>query len=288
MKLSVVIVNWNTRQLLEKCLSTLAENVCSWPLEVLVVDNASDDSSAEMVRAKFPQFVCIESGGNLGYAAGNNLGIKNSTGEYILTLNSDTELAPNVLESAVNELESRPKYGALGVKQIGLDGNIQHSIRGFPTLKGIFGDVTGLGKKNAAWDTYRQTQFDYNKPQDADQPMGTFLLLRRKALDDISQTKGEPFDLNFPIFFNEVDLLYRMREKGWKCHYAANIEILHHGGESTKQVRKNMIWESHKSLVRYFSKHLKGMARISLPGVAGIIYLAALVRARGYHAGFRP
>ncbi|HLO98373.1 MAG TPA: glycosyltransferase family 2 protein [Fimbriimonas sp.] len=287
MKLSVVIVNWNTRDLLEKCLGTLAENVCSWPFEVIVVDNQSKDGSASMVQAQFPHFTCIESGGNLGYAAGNNLGIEHSQGEYILTLNSDTELAPNVLESAVNKLESMPKHGAMGVKQIGVDGNVQHSVRGFPSLLGVFGDVTKLGKLIPALDSYRQRNFDYSKSQDADQPMGTFLLLRRSALDDIA-INGKPFDLDFPIFFNEVDLLYRLRKKGWLCHYTADIEILHHGGESTKQVRKNMIWESHKSLVRYFSKHLTGMARISLPLVAGIIYLAALVRARGYHAGFRP
>lgn len=287
MKLSVVIVNWNTRDLLEKCLGTLAENVCSWPFEVIVVDNQSRDGSAEMVQAQFPQFTCLESGGNLGYAAGNNLGIKHASGEYVLTLNSDTELGPNVLESAVNKLEAMPKYGALGVKQMGLDGNVQHSVRGFPSLTGVFADATGLGRVLPALDSYRQRNFDYSQSQDADQPMGTFLLLRRSALNDIA-INGEPFDLDFPIFFNEVDLLYRLRQKGWLCHYAADIEILHHGGESTKQVRKNMIWESHKSLVRYFSKHLTGMARISLPLVAGIIYLAALVRARGYHAGFRP
>jgi GT2 family glycosyltransferase len=114
--------------------------------------------------------------------------------------------------------------------------------------------------------------------------MGTFLLFRREALPD----PKHPFDEGFPIFFNEVDLLFRMKSAGWDCLYTPNAQIFHHGGESTKQVKKSMIWESHRSLVRYLRKHSGTVAsRLGLPFVAAAIYAAAFVRAKGYHAGFR-
>ncbi len=97
-----------------------------------------------------------------------------------------------------------------------------------------------------------------------------------------------PFDERFPIFFNDVDLVYRLKKQGWNCLYAPDVRIKHHGGESTKQVRKSMIWESHKSLVRYLWKHYgTGPGVLGLPLLTFFIYAAALVRAKGYDAGFR-
>ena len=117
--------------------------------------------------------------------------------------------------------------------------------------------------------------------------MGTFLLFRRTALETIGSPK-RPFDESFPIFFNEVDLLYRLDNAGWKCLYTPVARIKHYGGESTKQVRKNMIWESHRSLIHYFRKHHgTGFGAVGLPFLTVAIYLAAFVRAKGYHVGFK-
>lgn len=283
----MIIVNWNTRDLLRNCLKTL-ESQIGVEVETIVVDNDSSDGSAEMVQSEFPSVRLLAETANHGYAKGNNLGFQIATGNYLLTLNSDTELAPKVLESATKQLESLPKYAALGVKQRGTDGEIQHSIRGFPTLLGIFSDLTGLGKLIPSIDTYRLRNFDYEKSQPAPQPMGTFLLFRRESLESIGPQIGNAFDENFPIFFNEVDLLYRLQANDLPCWYESGIEILHLGGESTKQVKKNMIWESHLSLIRYFRKHQKGLARILLPLVSLFIWIGALIRAKGVHAGFRP
>ncbi len=253
-------------------------------LEIIVVDNASKDESVQMVQSEFPGVILLAETKNHGYAVGNNLGIARSTGDFVLTLNSDTVLAPDVLQRSIDKLESLPEYGCLSVQLIGADGKTQRSVRGFPTIAGIFGDLTGLGKVIPAFDSYRLTRFDYQISQDAPQPMGTFLLFRRSVLKEIDG----PFDEQFPIFFNEVDLLKQMQKNGWRCWYESTISITHYGGESTKQVKKNMIWESHRSLIRYFSKNLKGLARISLPFVNLSIWLGALVRARGFHEGFRP
>ena len=284
MKLSIVIVNWNTASFLRDCLASL--NLCqvAGGFETIVVDNNSKDDSVKVVREEFPEVILLDEKKNHGYAVGNNIGIAKASGEFILTLNSDTVVGEDVLESAIQRLESMPKYGCLSIKLVGTDGKPQRSVRGFPTVSGIFGDISGLGKVFQYFDSYRLTKFDYEVSQDAPQPMGTFLLFRGSVLKEISG----PFDEQFPIFFNEVDLLKQMQTNGWKCWYEAGISIKHFGGESTKQVKKNMIWESHRSLIRYFSKNLKGLARISLPFLTLTVWLGAWWRAKGFHEGFRP
>lgn len=284
--LSVLIVNWNTRELLRACLASLEKYPSAEPTEIIVVDNASSDGSAEMVRQAFPGVRLVASPTNTGYAKGNNLAFAEAKGEYLLTLNPDTEVLPDTLDVALATLRSHPKAGAVSVKLVGTDGRTQSSVRGFPTVTGIVGDVLKI--RNGRFDSYRLSHFDYEKEGPAPQPMGTFLLFRREALAAVGDVKA-PFDEGFPIFFNEVDLLERLDKAGWPAYYTPATHLLHHGGESTKQVRKAMIWESHRSLVRYFKKHRgTGFGALALPLVAAAVYGAAFVRARGVHAGFQP
>jgi len=257
-------------------------------LEVVVVDNASKDGSAEMVKTQFPLVRLLAESTNHGYAKGNNIAFGVATGKWLITLNSDTELQPTTFQSAISNMEALKDVGCAGIRQIGLDGKVQSSIRGFPTLIGIFGDITGIGQlfPNSIFDSYRKVGFDYAKSGPAEQPMGTFLIFRASALEAIG-ARTRPFDENFPIFFNEVDLLKRLDLTGWKTWYFSDAALLHHGGESTRQVRKSMIWESHKSLMRYLWKHHKSSpVALILPLVGFIVYIAAFVRAKGYHAGF--
>lgn len=287
--LSILIVNWNTRDLLRNCLRSIYAHPPACSFEVIVVDNASNDLSTQMVQSEFPKTHLIASERNTGYAAGNNLAFKLGKGDLLLTLNPDTEFEDDSLSTAVEVMQRNPSYGALGIKQVGLDGKTQQSVRGFPSLVGILGDVTGLGKRfpHGALGSYRLAAFDYEKEQDAPQPMGTFLLFRREALAAIGDP-AKPFDESFPIFFNEVDLLLRLKQAGWPCLYTPTARVRHHGGESTKQVRKSMIWESHRSLVRFLRKHTgTGLARLALGLVVPVIYGAAFLRAKGYDAGFR-
>lgn len=284
MKLSIVIVNWNTASFLNDCLASIEPSNITGGFETIVVDNFSKDDSVKVVKQRFPGVILLEETSNHGYAKGNNLGIARASGDFILTLNSDTVLPDTVLQQAILKLESMPDYGCLAVQLIGPDGKPQRSVRGFPSVAGIFGDITGLGRLFSFFDSYRLTKFDYELSQDAPQPMGTFLLFRGSILKEIPG----PFDEQFPIFFNEVDLLRQMQGKGWKCWYESKLFIKHFGGESTKQVKKSMVWESHRSLIRYFSKNLRGMARISLPFLTLAIWLGAFARARGFHEGFRP
>ena len=287
--LSILIVNWNTRDLLRSCLHSIQEHPPTDAFEVIVVDNASTDGSAEMVANEFPNIRLVASSMNTGYARGNNLAFKEASGNWLLTLNPDTEFDDQSLDKSIEVLKTYPHHGALGARQIGLDGDVQKSIRGFPSLLGIAGDLLGLANRfpNTVWDSYRLTGFDYDLEQDAPQPMGTFLLFRREALVSIGDPY-KPFDESFPIFFNEVDLLFRMSQAGWPCLYSPSVRVIHHGGEGTKQVRKSMIWESHRSLVRFLRKHqLRWWNAPLMYLVFGVVLVGAFVRTRGYDAGFR-
>jgi hypothetical protein len=254
-------------------------------MEIVVVDNASTDGSGRMVQEEFREVVLIEPGQNTGYARGNNLAFSAAHGEWLLTLNPDTEVQAGALDAALEVLNRDPRAGCVGVRLVGTDGRVQQSVRGFPSFVGILGDVLRL--RCGPFDSYRLSRFDYEREQPAPQPMGTFLLFRREALESIGDPK-RPFDEAFPIFFNEVDLLYRLQQAGWTCIYTPRASVVHLGGQSTKQVRKNMIWESHRSLVRFLRKHSGTASQvIGLLLLAPVIYVAAFIRARGYYAGFR-
>jgi GT2 family glycosyltransferase len=288
--LSVLIVNWNTRDLLARCLETTLASDFDEPFEVIVVDNASSDGSADMVADRFPSVRLVRSTTNTGYARGNNLAFKEAGGQFLLTLNPDTELFSDSLRRAVASLEHRRNFGVLACRLIGFDGETQKSVRGFPTIAGVLGDFLRLGMlfKRGAFDSYRLEAFEYDRAQPAPQPMGTFLLFRREALEAVGDPKS-PFDETFPIFFNEVDLLYRLDRAGWPCWYDPEIRIRHLGGAGTRQVRKSMIWESHRSLLRYLRKHaVTPLTWLPFQLFSAGIWLAAFVRARGYHVGFRP
>jgi len=287
--LEVVIVSWNTRSLLDRCLTSLEKFAPSFPMSVTVVDNASTDLSAEMVRERHPEVRLIEAGSNLGYAAANNLGCSEASGEFLLLLNPDTEVTPGALDTAVAKLQANERCGALCPKLVFPDGTVQRSVRGFPNWLGILGDALGLGRRfpGSPFDSYRMQSFDYDVEGPAPQPMASFLLLRRSALADVGDP-AKPFDEQFPIFFNDVDLLKRLRDAGWSCLYSPEVVVVHHGGASTRQVRASMIWESHRGLMRYFRKHTRNpIHRLLLPLLGALVWVAAFIRARGYRVGFR-
>lgn len=287
--LSILIVHWNTSGMLRKCLESIQRFPFHDEYEVIVVDNASSDNAAQLVASDFPSVRLIASERNLGYAAGNNAAFAAASGEWLLTLNPDTEMTEGALDAAVSSLKANPTMGALGAKLMDADGSVQASIRGFPGALGILGDLTGLSRlfPKSKFGSYRLPAFDYESAGPAPQPMGTFLLFRRDALAAVGSI-DKPFDESFPIFFNEVDLLYRLDRAGWGCCYDPEVRIVHLGGASTRQVRKPMIWESHRSLARFLNKHYRTpWNALGLAILTGVIWLGAWIRARGYDVGFR-
>lgn len=254
MRLSILIVNWNTSALLAACLRKLGTDPY---YEIIVVDNASADFDQSVFRSEFPDVHLIANTDNAGYARGNNQAIEHSTGDYVLLLNPDTEVTENAIEALVTFMETHERAAAAGPKLVRPDGTIDHSVRSFPYPGPIAWEFLGLSRlfpNCPRFGAYRMTTFGYDKVAEVDQPMGSALILRREAIKDIGL-----MDEGFPIFFNEVDWLYRAKQKGWQVYFTPDATIIHHGAGSTKQVkRRAMVKESHRSLLRFYAKHFKG------------------------------
>jgi len=169
--LSLVIVNWNTRDLLLDALASLYSAPPPFPFEVLVVDNASSDGSAAAVGERFPQVRLFANSENIGYAQGNNQAIKAAFGAYILLLNPDVLLPPGGLGRAVAFMHVHPDTGALGVRQVHPDGKLQRSVRGFPAPLAVLWELIGLSRllpRSRTFGAYRMTWFDYTHEEEVD------------------------------------------------------------------------------------------------------------------------
>jgi GT2 family glycosyltransferase len=254
MKLSIVIVSWNVKNYLKKCLSSINRHAINIEKEIFVVDNASTDGTVEMVQTEFPEVKLIANDKNTGFAFANNQAIKESSGEYILLLNPDTELTDDSLQQAINLAESNPQIGIIGCKHLNTDGSLQASVRRFPTLAGMFLILTKLAKifpRTSAIQRYYATDMNYSQAQKVQQVAGSFMLLKKSMLE-----KVDLLDEGFFIWFEEVDLCKRAKDEGWEVWYTPNTNIIHHGGQSFSQrltVKKQYLF--FKSAFRYFKKH---------------------------------
>lgn len=256
MLLTISIVNWNTTPLLEALLGSISRTAPELECEVIVVDNASSDFVAEKMREKYPSVNFIANTENEGYAHGNNQALELSTGEYVLLLNPDTEVTESALENLVKFMQEHPEAAAAGGKLVRPDGSVDRSLRSFPYPGPIAWEFLRLSRvfpNNRLFSAYRMDYFDYETVMEVDQPMGSCLILSRKAIETIGI-----MDEQFPIFFNEVDWLYRAKQAGFKVFYTPDAVVIHHGAGSTKQVPKQvMSIESHKSLIKFYEKHFK-------------------------------
>lgn len=254
MDLSIIIVNWKVRDLLEKCIQSIFEQTKNISFEVFIVDNNSGDGSVKMVQKKFPQVDLRASTENLGFAKGNNLAIKKSRGKYILLLNPDTEILDNALEKMVRFMDAHLECGISGCKLLNPDLSLQPSVRAFPDLASqifILLKIHHLFPHTKAMYKYLVQNFDYGKTQEVDQVMGAFMIIRREVIEKIGM-----LDENFWIWFEEVDFCKRAKAAGWKILYTPEVKIIHHYGQSFKQamgVKKQK--DFNRSLSYYFKKH---------------------------------
>lgn len=254
MDLSIIIVNWKVKDLLEKCLRSIFEQTKNISFEVFVVDNASGDGSVEMVREKFTQVDLTSSAENLGFAKGNNLAIKKAAGKYILLLNPDTEILDNALGEMVRFMDTHHGCGIAGCKLLNPDLSLQPSVRAFPDLASqvfILLKIHHLFPHSKAMYKYLVQSFDYEKNQEVDQVMGAFMMIRREVIEKIGL-----LDENFWLWFEEVDYCKRTKDAGWKILYTPEAKIIHLYGQSFKQtlsVQKQKVLN--RSLSYYFKKH---------------------------------
>ncbi len=263
MKLSILIVNWNTRDLVVKCVQSILDSKPNFIYEIVVVDNASSDSSLAALRQKFGNFQnikLIDAGPrNLGFAAGNNVAYKYSSGEFVLLLNPDTEVSGQGLDKLVNYLEAHNEIGVSGPKIINSDGSLQPSVRRFPDIWSsilVFSSLYRFIRPSK----YLMDGFDYEKTQEVDQVMGAALLTRKGLIEELGF-----LDEKFYLWYEEVDFCKRVKHAGYKIVYYPGATIMHRGGESFAQFdiykRKKTLA---KSLVYYFEKNGKKREAILL------------------------
>ena len=258
--LSVSIVNTNSRELLLACLETLRGTTA----EVVVIDNASEDGSADAVRERFPDVRVLAQEFRAGFGANHNTVIRATEGRYVYVLNEDTTADDWGFARIVEYLDAHPRVAALGPRLTYPDGRLQDSAWRFPTpLVSTLGLLTvgKLGVKQSRGDT----------PHAVDWVMGAALVLRRDALDEVGL-----FDDEFFLYSEEVDLQFRLRQAGWDVHYFPSATVVHHESQFSADIPERRINEMWRSRHRYWRKHHSGAgARVAALTTGGQYALRA-------------
>ena len=264
--LSIVIVSWNTIDLLRACLASLSSGAVPLRYETIVVDNASDDGSAEMVQHEFSRVCLLVNARNQGFAAANNRGLSHAHGRYLLLLNSDTIVPQGAIAEMVGYLETHPSVGALGPRLLNEDGSLQSSARDFPHLGRdalalldverwpLIGESAHryLRRVAAYWSDHQTTR-------EVDWVMGACMLLRREALEQTGL-----LDAGYFFFAEEMDLCYRLREHGWPTVFFAGAKIVHLGGQSARRIpAARLVWH-YTGLLRFYRLHCSPLHSLAL------------------------
>ncbi len=249
--ISVVIPSWNTREYLDACLRTLFASRGP-TLEVIVVENGSEDGSAELVESSYPHVTLVKNEHNEGFARGCNQGMEIASGRYVLLLNTDTEMRENALADLYRFLEEHDDYAAVAPRLVHADGRTQRTVQAFPNLRTALFFATPLERwlpESRELRRYFMRDWSQETSRDIDQPPAAVLLIRKSVLDSIGH-----FDEQFWLFFNDVDLSKRMKRAGWKTRYLAEAKVLHHVGGSTKNFA-GFVPEWQKNRLAFYRKH---------------------------------
>ena len=257
-ELSVIILSYNTKELLEKCLNSLVLSIKYHVLraEIIVVDNGSTDGSVEMVKETIIHNTkynihLIENQNNLGFSKGNNVGLTQATGKYILFLNSDTEVFPGSLSEAVDFMKNHPGVGALTAKTLLADGKMDPDChRGFPTPWASITYFLGLEKlfpKSRLFGQYHKFFLDLNINHEIDAGAGAFMLIPRKVIDKIGA-----WDESYFFYGEDLDFNYRIKKAGFKVMFFAKPLLKHYKGASSglRKESKNIAKNSKENRIR--------------------------------------
>jgi len=258
---SILIVSFNTREILRQCLQSVVDNARELEAEIIVVDNGSSDGSAEMVEEDFPQVRLIRSTRNLGFAGGNNRALEEARGRYFVLLNSDAFFAPGALALAISHMEATPECGLGGCRLVGRDGSSQPSSRCFHSVLGDAIVLSGLAARfpnSRLFGRFDRTWTDQTIPAKVDWVPGAFTILRPSALKRVGF-----FDPAFFLYYEEVDLCRRFKAAGIPVWFWPDIEVVHIGGESSRQLTaldfsshsaQVVLWRMRSTLI-YYRKH---------------------------------
>jgi N-acetylglucosaminyl-diphospho-decaprenol L-rhamnosyltransferase len=250
--LSIIIVSWNVRDLLRDCLCSVDQGRGGLNLEMIVVDGASSDGSPEMVKKEFPWVNLIPSAENLGFPRGNNLGIKESKGRYILLLNPDTVVLGDALPQMVRYLDRNLGVGGLGAQLLNPDRTIQSSRRRFPTFWTAIFESTWLQDFAPAsiMRRYYVQDLPEDEPVDVDWVTGACLMVPRRVIDHVGL-----LDEAYFMYSEELDWCRRIKEAGWRIVYLPQARIIHYIGKSSEQAVTERHINFQRAKLRYFRKH---------------------------------
>lgn len=268
--LSIVIVSFNTRELIRCCIQSILVETSEIMYEIIVVDNHSSDGSVSMIRECFPAVRVIENTDNKGFGPANNQGVKVSSGRYVLFLNSDTIVLNHALDRTLRFMDRCTEASIVGIRQLNTDHSLQPSLRGFPSLWNVLSEATFLYKvfpKTHLFGRYYYSDFDYESTKHVEVVMGSFMMVRREVLTDIIG-----FDEAFFFYSEETDFCYRALQLGHQSYYFPGAEIIHHGGGSSG----NWEWkfrQLHKAQYQFIDKHYRGLNNIMIRSIKRIAIL---------------
>ncbi|NWG04154.1 MAG: glycosyltransferase family 2 protein [Syntrophaceae bacterium] len=246
--LSIIIVNWNTKEYLFLCLESIFKKESGKSQEVIVIDNGSQDGSGIEIKQKFPFIHLIENKKNLGFAKAANQGLRKASGHYLLLLNPDTEIKNGAIGRLVAFLNSHPEVGVAGGQLLNSDGSRQNSIASYPSL------ATELLNKNLLrWlfpERFPGKERKYAEPIEVDSVIGACLMVRREVLNQVGL-----LDEDYFLFLEETDWCYRMKKSGWKIYHVPQAEVIHFQGKSAEREIARAKVEYYRSRYLFFKKH---------------------------------
>lgn len=253
-RISIITVNYNSGTLLMKCLESIFAQECSQEIEVIIIDNKSTDKSIEGIETLFPQIKLIKNKKNTGYTKGNNVGIRQSEGKYVVLLNPDTVLMRNAVQQMSEFMDRTSDAGAIGPKLINTDGSLQLSCRSFPSWRNAlfsrYSLLTRLFPRNKYSVEYLYTDWPHNEIKEVDWLSGACLMIRREVFEKIGL-----FDEAFFMYCEDVDICYRIKQAGWKNLYYPYAEVVHYIGCGKEKIPIRLIVNHHISMYKFYRKH---------------------------------
>jgi len=259
--LSIIIVNWNTRSDLSRCLASLRPCAARLDLEVVVVDNGSTDGSPQMVRREFPEVRLLPLGRNVGFAAGNNHALPRTSGRYRVLLNPDCIVHEGAMETLLAYADAHPECGLLGPRLLNGDGSLQPSCRAFPTIGALLFRNTFLDRwwpDNPFARDYLMEGWEHDSPREVDWLSGACILARSEVVEQIGG-----LDERYYMYVEDMDWCLRAHRAGWQVVYLPTAAVTHLIGRSSDQRPAAMIRQHHVSMVKYVAKHY-GIAAAAL------------------------
>ena len=274
--LSIVIVTWNCKKFTEECLESLRTYRQDPQAEIIVVDNASWDGTPELVRDAYPEVMLIRNDHNLGFAKGNNVGIRKSNGKYVFLINPDVQVLDGCIEKMLAYMAENPRIGLLGPRMLGVDGKACRSYMGTPTLWRLFCRALALDvlfPKSKLLGGFLMPYFDGDRIAEVDILNGWFWVTRREALNEVGVLDESLF-----MYGDDLDWCKRYREAGWKIVFFPEAESIHYGGGSSSKAPVWFSVEMQRANLQYWQKNF---GRASQVMFLGIVWIHQAIRLTG-------